>query len=266
MLNKGFKTHIVKALEENFRLGKRKKDEYREISIEVGVFPKAEGSARVRFGTTEVLAGVKMEINKPFPDTPEEGGIAVNMELLPLSNPDFESGPPQIEAIEMARVVDRCIRESKAIDFKKLCITPGEAAWFISIDIISFNDNGNLLDASALAAVAAINDTKFPKLVDNKKVDYKSMTTKKLPINGTPVLVTVHKLGEHYFVDPDSDEEDFSDIRLSVASLEKNILCALQKGGDFALTEDDVLNMVDIALRKGEEIRKLLKGAANDKK
>jgi exosome complex RNA-binding protein Rrp42 (RNase PH superfamily) len=73
----------------------------------------------------------------------------VGAELLPLSNPDFESGPPGIQAVELARVVDRGIRESKCLDFKKLCIKQGEKAWIILIDIVTLNDAGNLFDASS---------------------------------------------------------------------------------------------------------------------
>ena len=35
---------------------------------------------------------------------------------------NFDIGRPGIEAIELARVIDRGIRESGFIDFKKLCI------------------------------------------------------------------------------------------------------------------------------------------------
>jgi len=90
-----------------------------------------------------VFAGVKLEIGTPYPDTPDEGGLMINTELIPLSNPEFESGPPGIQAIELSRVVDRGIRESKAIDMKKLCIEPKEKVWTVIVDIIPINDEGN---------------------------------------------------------------------------------------------------------------------------
>jgi exosome complex component RRP42 len=37
----------------------------------------------------------------------------VGCELLPISHPSIESGPPGIDAIEIGRVIDRGIRESK---------------------------------------------------------------------------------------------------------------------------------------------------------
>jgi len=148
---------------------------------------------------------------EPYPDTPDEGSIMVGAELLPLSSPEFELGPPGQKAIELARVVDRGIRESKCIDFKKLCITEGEKAWTIVIDICTINDAGNLLDASSLAAIAALRNTTFPEYKDDK-IDYKKKTSKKLELKDIPLSVTVIKIGDKFLVDPDSDEEKAIEI------------------------------------------------------
>ena len=60
------KNLIVNGKREDGRL----LDEYRDISIETDVISKAEGSARVKIGGTQVLVGVKPQIGSPFPDTP----------------------------------------------------------------------------------------------------------------------------------------------------------------------------------------------------
>ena len=143
--------------------------EYREFSAEVGLIDNANGSAKVKFGNTEVLAGVKFSVGTPYPDSPDEGMFMVNMELNPLSSPDYEAGPPKPAAIEISRVVDRAIRESKTLDFKDLSIVKGEAAWMCSIDIYPINADGNLYDAAVIAAYLALKDAKFPELdKDNK--------------------------------------------------------------------------------------------------
>jgi len=112
--------HLLNTLNLNLRYDGRKLDEYRKIVVETNCVKNAEGSARVKIGNTEVIAGVKMAIEKPYPDTPDEGMLMVGAELLPMSNPDFELGPPGIQAIELARVVDRAIRESKIVDMRNL--------------------------------------------------------------------------------------------------------------------------------------------------
>ncbi|MBI2651269.1 exosome complex protein Rrp42 [Candidatus Woesearchaeota archaeon] len=255
---KDLREHILKLFNSDVRLDGRKFTDYREpFTVETNAVKTAEGSARVRIGKTEVIAGVKVEVMKPYPDTPNEGSIIVGVELLPLSNQNFELGPPSIEAIELARVVDRGIRESKCLDFKKLCIQEGEKVWTLIIDICPINDAGNLFDASALAAIAALKTMKFPKY-GNDKIDYKTKTDGMLELKDIPISVTVTKIGDKLIVDADSDEEKAIDARLTVASLSDGTLCALQKGGDYPLTYDDIAKMVDIGVEKAKDIRKLI--------
>tara|TARA_Y100000310_G_C20700789_1_gene829678 strand:+ start:3052 stop:3825 length:774 start_codon:yes stop_codon:yes gene_type:complete len=250
--------HVIKLFEANTRLDGRKLDEYRKVSLDVDVTKTAEGSARVKIGQTDIIVGVKVEVMEPYPDTPDEGSIMVGAELLPLSSPEFEPGPPSIQAVELARIVDRGIRESKSLDFKKLCIKKGEKIWMIIIDICTINDAGNLFDASALASIAALKNMKFPEYKDDQ-IDYKKKTSKGLDLKDTPLSVTVLKIGDKFIVDPNSDEEKAADARLSVASLSDGTLCAMQKGGEFPLSAEDVSKMVDIGLEKGQELRKLIK-------
>ena len=154
---------IRKYLQEGKRFDNRKPDEFRNISIETGISKNAEGSARVKIGKTEVIVGIKMNIGEPYPDSPEKGNLIVSAELLPLSSPRFESGPPKFPTIELARIIDRGIRESKFIEFEKLCIKKGEKVWTVFIDIYSINDDGNILDAAGIGALVALKNAKKPK-------------------------------------------------------------------------------------------------------
>ena len=259
LMDEELKKHVVMLLESDKRLDGRKPLDYRKpIKVEYEFTKTAEGSAKVTVGDTEVMVGVKMEVGEPYPDRPDGGTIIVGAELLPLSNPEFESGPPGIQAIEIARIVDRGIRESKTIDFKKLCIKKGEKVWLVLIDIITLNDTGNLFDASALAAYAALQSTIFPKF-DGEKVDYAEKTNKKLDLKNIPLSVTVCKIGNKYIVDPTTEEEKVIDARLTVATIEDGTLCALQKGGESPLTQEDINKMIDIGVEKGKELRGVLK-------
>src|SRR3989344_255901 len=239
-MHQELREHIIKLLNTGIRLDGRKLTEYRKpIEVEQGVVKTAEGSARVKIGETDVMVGVKLEVGEPYPDTPDEGTIIVGAELLPLSNPEFELGTPGIQAIELARVVDRGIRESKALDFRKLCIEPGKKIWMVIIDICPINDAGNLFDASTLAALAALQDAKYPAF-DGEKVDYKEKTDKRLELEKTPIAVTVIKIGDKFIVDPDVEEEKVIDARLTVSSIE------------------DIDKMLDIGIEKAKELRKHL--------
>jgi exosome complex component RRP42 len=259
MSNENIKKHVASYFNKGIRYDGRKLTQYRDISIEFDVSNSAEGSAKVKIGNTEVIAGVKLGIEKPYPDTPDEGMLMVNVELLPLSSPDFESGPPDVKSIELARVIDRGLRESKAIDNKKLCIEPGEKVWSVMVDICTLNDEGNITDCAGLAAIAAILNTKFPAH-ENNKVDYKTKTDQKLPLSKVPIPVTVIKIDNHLLIDPIIEEEKIIDARLTVTSTEEGYICALQKGGDTALLDTEVIEMVNLGIEKAQELRTYLKG------
>lgn len=248
------KTHMLKALEKGIRYDGRGLLEFRPISIETDVSKSAEGSATVRFGGTEVIVGVKTEVSTPYPDSPNKGNLMVNAELLPLSNPEYERGPPGIKAVETARVIDRGIREAHAIDTHKLCIKEGEAVWGIIIDVCTINDEGNILDAGALGALAALRTAYFPKY-EGGVLDYETKSAVKIPLEREPIAVTVYKIGPHFLVDPLSEEEECTDARLTVTITAENTLCAMQKGGEASLSVEEIDKMVEIALEQAPKLR-----------
>ena len=249
---------ISQLVSKGKRLDGRGLTDYREIKIEQGVVEKAEGSARVLLGKTEVMAGVKLEIGQPFSDTPNEGVLTVNAELVPLASPTFEPGPPDENSIELARVVDRGIRESKAIELEKLCIEPGKKVFVVFVDIYVLNHDGNLIDASALAATAALLNTKmFNYEIEDGEVKIKPGFSP-LPIRKHPIAITFAKINNTLIVDPWLEEEQTMDARLTITVDDEGKICAMQKGGSGYFTPKQVLEAAKIAKEKAEEIRKKL--------
>ena len=260
------KTAISDLAKQEKRLDMRNLTDYREpIVIDTNISWTAEGSARVQIGNTVVMAGVKLSLEKPYNDTPNEGGIMVNAELRPMSSEEYESGPPSIKAVELSRVIDRGIREAKAIDMKKLCLEPGEKAWFVIVDIITINDEGNLFDASGLAVLAAMKSARFP-VVDKETgaINYKEKTEQKLPLTKEPVSVTVYKVGGKLLVDPSKQEEEVYDARLTVASDPNGIISAIQKGGPKPLSIEEISQMSDLAIEKANFLREKLNSFLKD--
>jgi exosome complex component RRP42 len=250
--------YIKTLASKNLRIDDRKLDEHRKITIEKDVIENAEGSAKVKLGDTEVIVGVKMGVGEPFPDTPNEGVLIVNAELSPLASPEFELGPPRERAIEMARIVDRGIRESKCIDMEKMCIKKGEKVWMIFVDIQPLNHDGNLIDASGIAATEALLNTKMPEYDEkNETVNYENKK-KKLPLKEKPVPVTLAQINDRLFVDPGIEEEDVMSSRITIVTKENGNICAIQKGGKSGFLIERAEEAIDIALKKGKEIRKML--------
>ena len=250
---------IAELIAKEKRLDGRGLTDYREIKVEQGIIERAEGSAKVFLGKTEVMVGTKIEIGKPFSDTPDQGALTVNAELVPLASPTFEPGPPDENSIELARVVDRGIRESKAIDLEKLCIESGNKVFVIFVDVYVLNHDGNLIDASALAALAALLNTKMPNYeIEEDEVKIKPGYTP-LPLRKHPIAVTFAKIDEKLIVDPWLEEEQIMDARLTMTIDDDGNICAIQKGGSGCLTSEQVLEAAKIAREKADEIRKKLK-------
>jgi len=258
MITRVKQKQIAQLIAKGKRLDGRALTEYREIKVEQGIIERAEGSARVLLGKTEVMVGTKMEIGQPFSDTPNEGVLTVNAELVPLASPTFEPGPPDENSIELARVVDRGIRESKAIELDKLCIEPGKKVFIVFIDVYVLNHDGNLIDASAMAALAALLNTKMPNYeIEEGEVKIKSGYTP-LPVKKHPITVTFAKINDKLVVDPWLEEEQVMEARLSMTVDDDGHICAIQKGGSGYLTPKQVLEAAKIAKEKAEEIRKKL--------
>lgn len=251
------KDYIGNLISKGERIDGRKFDEYREIKIEQNyVNEKSCGSALVNLGDTKVLVGISMGVGEPYPDSPEEGVMMVGAELRPLASPKFESGPPNPESVEVARVVDRGIRESKAIELEKLFIEE-DKVWIVFIDLHILDHVGNLIDASGIGAISALLNARIPKYEDDEII--RGEFQEKLPLREIPVPCTSAKINNSLVIDPNLSEEYAMDARLTVTTIEKNIT-AMQKGGSGTLTEKEVNDAIDLSFKKAEEIRGLIKG------
>ncbi len=244
--------YLAKLAKNGKREDGRAFEEFRNIKIETGVVSKAEGSARVKIGNTQVLTGIKMDIGEPYPDTPETGVMTTAAELIPLASPDFEAGPPREDAIELARVVDRGIRESQLIEVEKLCIEPEEKVWLVFIDIHILDYDGNLFDAASLASLAALMTTKVPAKRFELGEDYP------LPIKEPPISCTSVKFNDVVVMDPSLDEEEIAEVRLTVATDKNEDIRAMQKGLNGSFTRDEIKKVIKASIDNGKKIREQL--------
>jgi len=249
------KAQMVEMLGSGKRLDGRAPDQTRDLTIQTGIIQKANGSAMVKLGNTEVIAGVKIATGTPFPDTPDKGLLVVNAEILPLASPYAEPGPPSEEAIELARVVDRGIRESEMVDLTKLCLIPGKSVVTIFVDCNVMNADGNLFDATSYAVVSALRTAKMKKYTVEGEKAVASEEWVPVPVERTPVSVTMARLGERLVVDPYSEEEAAMDMRITITTDDDGNICASQKGEASTITPAQVLEAADTSIRVGKAMR-----------
>ncbi|MHA2297526.1 MAG: exosome complex protein Rrp42 [Candidatus Hodarchaeales archaeon] len=246
------KKHLLDLFrKKKIRLDGRSFEETRPVKIEINVIKKAEGSAKVTLGKTIAVAGVKLELGTPFPDTPSKGVMIVNTELSPIASPTLESGPPTKESIEIARVIDRGIRESQAVDVDTLCVVSGEKVWIIFVDIYFLGESGNFFDAGSIATMAALKSARMPVVkVEADGTIKKTDETTPLPLKRLATSQTFVKVDEYIFADPSLEEERIADTRFTCAFTEEGRLCAVQKGLNGTLKQDQVMEMVKLGKEK----------------
>jgi len=248
---------ILELLKTGKRIDGRSFDEQRPLTIETGVIPKANGSARVKLGNTEVITGVKIQPDKPFPDLGDKGILICTAEILPLADPNVEPGPPNEEVIELARVVDRGIRETEMIDLHQLVLIENKSVIGMFIDSSVIDSGGNLFDACSYASVAGILSCTVPKyeIKDEAPVLVEGVTSKP-PIKTLPVSVTMARIGDYVVVDPTKDEESCMDARITITTNSDGNICAVQKGGSDGFTAEQLIQCSETALSVGRKIRK----------
>ena len=253
------KQQMWDAISKGKRLDGRNLDDIRPLEIELDIIKKANGSAKVKLGNSEVIAGVKIETGEPFEGLENKGALIVSAEVLPTASPYIEPGPPDEETVELARVVDRGIRESEMIDLDKLVLVPGKIVYTIFVDCSIINADGNLFDATSYAVVSALASSKIPvfEMQDGKVVH--TGNSQDPPVTTIPVSITAIRIGEAVILDPTSEEEACMNARITIATNSNGDYTAIQKGSTGAFTVGQIKKAAETARIKGKEVRAKIK-------
>jgi exosome complex component RRP42 len=245
------------------RLDGRVLDEMRTLEAELDIIKKANGSAKVKLGDSEVIAGIKVETGEPFEGLENKGALIISAEVLPTASPYIEPGPPDEETIELARVVDRGIRESEMLDLDRLVLVPGKIVYTIFVDCSVINTDGNLLDATSYAVVSALLSCKLPifEIEDGKVVDTGKIQDP--PLTTIPVSITQVRIGDTIILDPTAEEEACMNARITITTNSDGDYAAIQKGFTGGFTREQIKKAAEIARIKGEQVRAKLQGLTN---
>jgi exosome complex component RRP42 len=257
------KQQMWDSISKGKRLDGRNLDETRPMEIEFDIIKKANGSAKVKLGNTEVVAGVKVETGEPFEGLENKGALILSAEVLPTASPYSEPGPPDEETVELARVVDRGVRESQMVDLDKLVLIPGKTVYTIFVDCSIINTDGNLFDATSYAVVSALISSKLPifEIQDGKVVD--TGNKRDPPITTMPISITAVRIGDAVILDPTSEEEACMDARITITTNSEGHFTAMQKGSTGSFTIEQLKKAAETARIKGEMVRTKLKELSN---
>ncbi|XP_063005269.1 exosome complex component RRP43 isoform X2 [Melospiza melodia melodia] len=188
-------------LKENCRPDGRELGEFRTTTVNIGSITTADGSALVKLGNTTVICGVKAELAAPAVDAANKGYIVPNVELPSLCAERFRSGPPGEEAQAASQFIADVIENSQMMVKEDLCIANGKLAWVLYCDIICLDYDGNLLDASVFALLAALKNVQLPLVTINEETGLSEVNLKQK----NPLIIRKHPVATSFAV--------FDDVR-----------------------------------------------------
>ncbi|PZC85700.1 hypothetical protein B5X24_HaOG215970 [Helicoverpa armigera] len=218
------KIFIIHGIQEDYRSDGRSNIDYRPMELETDVVNLTSGSARLRLAHTDILVGVKTEIDTPPLNKPDSGKIEFFVDCSANATPQFEGRGGEQLAVGISNLLQSAYHSSQAFDLKQLCILEGKQCWKLCVDILILECGGNLCDAVSLAVKAALMNTRVPcvtaALMDGGNVDLQlsddPYACKLLDIGTAPLLVTLCKIGDKCVVDPSAEEESCSVISVIV--------------------------------------------------
>ncbi|KAI3461130.1 hypothetical protein Pfo_017793 [Paulownia fortunei] len=261
------KKFIETALLSELRIDGRGPFDYRNVTIQFG---SEDGSSEVQLGQTRIMGFVTSQLVQPYRDRPNEGTLAIFTEFSPMADPSFEVGRPGEFAVELGRIVDRGLRESRAVDTESLCVVAGKWVWSIRIDLHILDNGGNLVDAANIAALAALLTFRRPECTlggeDGQEVIIHPPEVREplpLIVHHLPIAVTFAFIGNEstVVIDPSHFEEAVMGGKLTATLNTNGDVCAIQKAGGEGVIQSVIMQCLRIASVKAADITGKIKKA-----
>eukprot|EP00094_Tigriopus_californicus_P000630 TCALIF_00612-PA protein Name:"Similar to EXOSC9 Exosome complex component RRP45 (Bos taurus)" AED:0.13 eAED:0.15 QI:0/0/0/0.75/0.33/0.5/4/0/301 len=218
---------LLDALEESKRLDGRSTPQRRPLELHFG---RVEGTALVSVGETQsdhaslVYAQASASIAEPAVSRPIEGMLNIFVTYCGSAAARFADAAGTAggdEAVEVTRLLERCLKESRCLDLESLCIVAEEKVWQIRLDVnILSAAAGGVADAASVAALAALAHFKRPEIHPVSERDPVALAIHHYPVLSTFAFFNRQKSGSNaekiVCVDPTWQEEQVMAGKISV--------------------------------------------------
>eukprot|EP01069_Polyplicarium_translucidae_P012935 Polyplicarium_translucidae@DN662_c0_g1_i1.p1 len=254
----------------------RRRAAYRPLSVETGIFPSAAGSSRVRNLENDLLVGVKLDLRKC--DSADAGRIFVSVDCSSsVSIEAHESRGGEDFGFFLATQVREFCLNALAVPLELLDVEPrGFFRWTVFVDVVVLNSGGNVLDCVALGVVAALRDTRLPKIdvvADPREsehaedpaitfeVDERPEAGEPFPADQLPLLVSVGRVGGHSVWDMGEEEELCATGKLTLAVDPSGRCVGLHKDGQSTLELSTLASIMEASEKAGTHLHEQLRKA-----
>lgn len=266
LLSESEKTFILHSVEDNFRVDGRGRADMRPLVMETGVVSHASGSCHLRLANTDVLVGVKAELESPLAGSPDRGRLEFFVDCSANATPAFEGRGGESLATSIARILQRAYASPDSLDLKKLSVLAGRTCWILYVDILVLEVGGNLFDAVSLAVKSALASTKVPVVqvtaVDGGEpeieIEDDPGACTRLDLSRAPILVTLSRIGNHCIVDSTLEEESCSSASLVVAVTPSGGVATVRKVGGGSFHPGTLVSATKMAVSVGTEVNRVL--------
>ncbi|XP_076322425.1 exosome complex exonuclease RRP42-like [Tachypleus tridentatus] len=266
LLSDAEKIFIIHGIQDDCRTDGRGCLDYRVIELETGVVSNCSGSAHVRLANTDVLVGVKAELDAPESSQPNRGRLEFFVDCTANADPEFEGRGGEDLALGISSALSQAFSSSNCLDLCSLCVLPGQQVWVLYVDILILEYGGSLLDAVSLAVKAALMNTKIPAVTVNITEEGSSeievsddpYDVKNLDVSKVPCIVTLTRVSHKFVADATKEEQACSIGHLSVAITESGSLTAVRKTGSGSLHPESILDVLETAQEIGVNLNQQL--------
>lgn len=253
LISEAEKTFIIHGIQENLRCDGRSCLEYQYIEVETGIISNCSGSSHVRLANTDVLVGIKSELDAPDPCSADRGRIEFFVDCTANADPEFEGRGGEDIATEISSALAQAYRSPRCLDLKSLAVVPGQQVWVLYVDILILECGGSMVDAVSVAVKAALYDLKIPKVTVTRdengdpeiEVSDDPFDVEKLSIANVPCFITLSKVGQQFVLDATREEQACAVGSLAMAVTANGKIVTLFKGGTGSLHPENIMDVIE---------------------
>ncbi len=225
-------------IKDGVRLSGRKPDQLRDIRMEVGTVPRANGSAYLEWGNNKVLAAVygPRELHPKFLQDPTKGLVRCVYNMAPFSVDDRKRPGPDRRSVEISKI------SSEALSNVVLVEKYPNAAIDVFVEILQA-DAGTRCAGLTTASLA--------------------LADAGIPMRDLVASCAAGKINGEVVVDLDKDEDNYGQADVPVAVIpRKKELVLLQMDG--SLTREEFSKALDLAVDGAMQVYDIQKKTLED--
>uniref|UniRef100_A0A7I5E9V3 Exosome complex component RRP45 n=1 Tax=Haemonchus contortus TaxID=6289 RepID=A0A7I5E9V3_HAECO len=266
-LSKCEQNFLQEGFAENQRLDGRSLSDFRQVKLVVG---SECGTALCTMGETKVLCAVSATLSEPRTSRPNKGIVTVDVDMSPMGNPANEHNRLGERGLELTRMLELVLRDSRCIDVESLCVRAHKEVWKLRVDVRILDDDGGLLDCASVAAVAALYHFRRPNLTvqPNHTLIHSEYEQALVPLNiyHMPICVSFGftKSGNAVVIDPTDKESQCLYGCLVIACNKRREVCALHQSTNLILSTGTIEACVKRAMQRAIDLSELISTVIRD--